>query len=290
MMGRNGAGLRQITVGLVLATGLVLAACGDDDETSSSGGGGGGSAPQTITIEATGTAKAPTFKVPAKAKPGAATIEVTNGLKKGDVDGQLAFTTEQHTDEEVVAELQNAMEGKTVADWFGGGGGPGGAAPGETSKVEQELQEGTYYVLSGEGRPKLPLTKFVVSGETGAAVEAPAAKISAAEYGFSGEGVKSGETVLIENTGEEWHHFLASRLAPGKTIADARKFLKTEKGQPPFTDDENGLESTVLDPGFSQVVNIEGKPGKYAFFCFIADKKGGPPHVAKGMVSEVVVE
>ncbi len=77
-------------------------------------------------------------------------------------------------------------------------------------------------------RPKLPLTKFVVGGEAGAAVEAPAAKVSAAEDGFSGEGVKSGEPVLIENTGEGSHHFLASRLPPGKTIADARKFLKTD--------------------------------------------------------------
>lgn len=279
-----------MALGTVLAAGLVLAACGDDDEKSSSGGGGGSGSSQTITIEATGTAKAPTFKVPAKAKPGAARIEITNGLKKGEVDGQLAFTTEQHTDKEVADELQNAMEGKTVADWFGGGGGPGGAAPGETSRVEQELQEGTYYVLSGEGRPKLPLTKFVVSGAGGATLEAPAAKISAKEYGFSGEGVKSGEPVLVENTGQEWHHFLASRLRPGATIADARKFLKTEKGRPPFTEDENGLETTVLDPGFSQLVDIKGKPGRYAFFCFIADKKGGPPHVAKGMVSEVTIE
>ena len=42
--------------------------------------------------------------------------------------------------------------------------------------------------------------------------------------------------------------------------------------------------------GFSQSVKFEGGPGKYVFFCFVADKGGGPPHVAKGMVSEVTVE
>ena len=46
----------------------------------------------------------------------------------------------------------------------------------------------------------------------------------------------------------------------------------------------------MLDAGVSQTLDFKGEPGKYAFFCFMADKKGGPPHVAKGMVSEVVVE
>lgn len=46
----------------------------------------------------------------------------------------------------------------------------------------------------------------------------------------------------------------------------------------------------MLDGGVSQPVEFTGKPGKYAFFCFIADTKGGPPHVVKGMISEVVVQ
>ncbi len=72
----------------------------------------------------------------------------------------------------------------------------------------------------------------------------------------------------------------------------------TEKGEPPFAgeadeggiDPDNGIASTVLDGGVAQTIEFTGKPGKYAFFCFIADKKGAPPHVVKGMVSEVTVE
>ncbi len=30
-------------------------------------------------------------------------------------------------------------------------------------------------------------------------------------------------------------------------------------------------------------------PGKYSLVCFIEDRKGGPPHVAKGMVGETTV-
>ncbi len=40
----------------------------------------------------------------------------------------------------------------------------------------------------------------------------------------------------------------------------------------------------------SEGVEFTGGPGKYAFCCFIADQQGGPPHVVKGMVSEVAVE
>ncbi len=40
-----------------------------------------------------------------------------------------------------------------------------------------------------------------------------------------------------------------------------------------------------------QVTDIELKqPGKYALICFIQDRKGGPPHVMKGMIKEVEVQ
>lgn len=300
MRNRDGAGPRRIAVALMLAASLALSACGDDDEDNAAGGAGGSSdAAQKITIKATGTEKAPAFEVTPEAKPGAATIEIQNDLGKGTVDGQLVYLAEEHSDEEVVAELAKAIEGKPVADWFQGGGGPGETAAGETSSVTQELATGTYVVAAGEDKPELPLAKVEVKGEGGPEFEPPAAKVTATEYSFSGEGVKSGEPVLLENAGGEWHHFLASRLKPRATIADAKKFLMTEgKGEPPFVgeleegsiDEENGIGSTVLEGGVSQTVEFTGKPGKYAFFCFIPDKKGGPPHVVKGMVSEVVVQ
>ena len=38
------------------------------------------------------------------------------------------------------------------------------------------------------------------------------------------------------------------------------------------------------------ILETELEKGNYAFFCFVSDRAGGPPHVAKGMVSDVVVE
>lgn len=48
--------------------------------------------------------------------------------------------------------------------------------------------------------------------------------------------------------------------------------------------------TTVLDGGAKQVTQLElAKPGKYALLCFIQDRAGGPPHIAKGMIAEVDV-
>jgi hypothetical protein len=47
----------------------------------------------------------------------------------------------------------------------------------------------------------------------------------------------------------------------------------------------------VAEGGLKQVVELElPKAGKYALICFVADRRGGPPHAAKGMVSEVAVK
>jgi hypothetical protein len=34
------------------------------------------------------------------------------------------------------------------------------------------------------------------------------------------------------------------------------------------------------------VIDLELKRGKYALVCFVPDRKGGPPHAFKGMISE----
>lgn len=113
--------------------------------------------------------------------------------------------------------------------------------------------------------------------------------VVATEYKFTGEGLKAGKAKLeLRNDGGTWHHFLAAPLKSGATIADAKKYLKTEKGSPPFAA-EDAVESTVMNPDVAQVVDVELKPGRYAFYCFIADREGGDAHVFKGMVSEVKV-
>ncbi len=276
----------------IAATALTLAACGDDDD-------GDSEEPNTVAITATGSERNLSFEAPAETEAGATEIQLTNSSDVKELDGQLGFVAagEERTDEEVAAELQNAATGKPVADWFQAGGGVGVTPPGDTGSVTQDLQEGTYYVLSQAADPRPPLTKIAVSGGDGAELPETEGTVTAGEYSFTGEGLKAGTNqVLLDNAGAQWHHFLASELKPEATIEQAQQYLERQGrggGPVPFTEDvgsENAVETTVLDAGFSQVVDVELNPGRYAFYCFIADKQGGPPHVAKGMVSEVVVE
>ena len=114
------------------------------------------------------------------------------------------------------------------------------------------------------------------------------------EYSFSGEGLTAGEqTLLLDNKGGTWHHFIASKMKDGATIEQVKEFLTSEGqggGPPPFADEDNAVESTVMDGGKAELVTATLEPGSYAFFCFVSDKQtGGPPHVVKGMVSEVEV-
>ena len=106
---------------------------------------------------------------PSEADAGPAEFTFTNN-SDAEQDGQMAFVAEgeEHSDEEVIAELQNAVQG-TVADWFQAAGGPGPAAKGESSTATLDLEAGTYYVLptSEEGPPPESLTKFEVTGEGG---------------------------------------------------------------------------------------------------------------------------
>lgn len=283
-------GRRAVALLAALAlTGTIVAACGDDDDESSE--------PSSVAIDVSGTTESSEITAPAEAESGPAEITFTNNTDR-EQDGQLAFVAEdeEHSDEEVVAELQNAIQGKPVADWFQAAGGPGTAAAGESTAATIDLEAGTYYVLptSEEGEPPSELTKFEVTGDSDAELPEADGTVSAVEYSFSGEGLTAGEqTLLLENEGGTWHHFLASKLKDGATIEQAKEFLESEGeggGPPPFDVEDNAVESTVIDGGRSELVTANLEPGTYAFFCFISDKQtGGPPHVVKGMVSEVEV-
>ena len=280
---RRGLPVAAVAVG----SALFAAGCGDDDD--------GGGEPQSVAIEATGSEGDVTYQVPSEASAGAAEIELTNSTG-APVSGQMAFSAESRSDDQVIAVLQNAMQGRPVADWFQGGGGVGTVAPGESATVTQDLQEGTYYVL-GEDRPTTPLAKIEVSGGDGAELPETDGTVTASEYTFESDGLPSGPgSVLLENAGGQWHHFIAAQLKDDATIEDADEYLRSQGqggGPPPFVGgqgSENPIETTVMEGGVSQVVDVDLQPGRYAFFCFISDKQGGPPHVVKGMVSEVTVE
>ena len=261
---------------------VAFTACGDDDDDDSS-------EPSSVALEAAGSEGNLELTGPSEAEAGPAEITLTNN-SDAELDGQLAFVAEgeDRSDEEVLAELQNAVQGRPVADWFQAVGGPGFAGQGESTTSTIVLEPGTYYLVPGDEPPQ-PLTKFTVSGDGDGELPAADGTVVAAEYSFTGEDLKAGEQkLLLDNQGGTWHHFQAFKLNPDATIEDAETFFREEQGRPPFGE-ELPVESTVMDGGRSELVDANLQPGTYAFVCFISDKTGGPPHIAKGMISEIEV-
>lgn len=194
------------------------------------------------------------------------------------------------------------MEGKPIPSWFRAAGGVAGVAPGQTASSTQRLPAGTYYAMDtgspeGEdgGEPYVArgaIAKIDVraDGNDGQLPRADAT-VTARDYSFQASGLRAGTArVRFRNAGKEPHHLLAVPMRPGATIAEVREFAREEnsRGEPPV-DFRRESGTVVLDGGTEQVVDLKLGKGKYALLCFITDRAGGPPHVAKGMVSEATV-
>lgn len=229
---------------------------------------------------------------PSSAEAGLAEITLDNG-GKGEADLQLIRAEAGRTAEDVVEGLSKAIKGEPFPSWFFAGGGIGAIRAGENRTVTQVLEPGTYYAFNTEGDgPPDPksVPEIKVSGEASAdELGEGDATVSAVDYGFETEELPAGRVeVAFENSGEEPHHLIASPIVGDSTAKDVESFFKTEKGKPPLQ--EKGTQATaVLEGGESQLVTLDLKPGRYALYCFITDREGGPPHVFKGMVDEVEV-
>lgn len=278
-MSRNASPPLRTSVCLV-ATALAasaLAACGGEDE-------------QSLAFTITEQGKQRKVAAPQSAEAGTAEITLRNEAKGGN-DLQLIRVEGDHSAQEVVDGLIKAGKGQPFPDWFFAGGGIGGTDPGESRTVTQVLQPGTYYALSTEGRPDAKSVAVVeVSGEeSNDELPEADATVTAVEYGFDSEELPSGAIEIdFENDGVQPHHLLASRLIGDSTAADVERFFKTEKGKPLLR--EEGQATAVIEGGEGQTITFDLKPGRYAFYCFISDRQGGPPHAFKGMIDEVEVK
>ncbi len=264
----------------ILAAAL-LAACGDEDEDA-----------QTLTFTVTEQGKGSKITGPQSAETGVAEITLQNDNRKREADLQLLRVEGDHSPEEVVEGLEKAMKGQPFPAWFFGGGGVGIMGPGESSTVTQVFEPGTYYAVDTEGSLPSPksLAAIEVSGDASDEEVEADATVSAFEYGFKADGLSSGKTeIAFENSGAEPHHLLISEITGGKTADDVEQSFKSEKGPPPLSE-KNSQSTAVIEGGETQLVTLDLKPGRYAMYCFITDREGGPPHALKGMVDEVEVE
>jgi len=291
------------SLALLAVAGLcALPACGDDDDSSAGGGSSVASEATTVTFTTTEPSKS-RVAIDGPSSVDAGLVEITlENSGKGPHDAQLVRVAGEQTAQQVIADVIDTEEGAPTPDWAHAAGGVGSVERGESGTVTQTLLPGTYYLVDtessggeGEGTPNARrggIVKFEVAGDEGGELPATDAKIVADEYSFDPSGIKPGKNRLtFENAGNELHHIIAFPMRKGAKFSDVTKLFASEqepKGPPPV--DFESFESTaVLDGGEEQVTEMEFKRGKYALVCFIADRAGGPPHVAKGMISELDV-
>jgi hypothetical protein len=206
---------------------------------------------------------------------------------KGRHSAQLIRYEPGHDPQEALKAAQAWGEhGKPLPDWIHLAGGFGKLGSGATSEGAVKFEPGAYLVVDLEARGKPVYGQFNTVGPPGKnPLPTTTASIKAAEYSFSASGLASGNhRVLFDNTGSQPHMLAAAPLAKGATLADVRRYVKSGKGKAPI-DQKKSFDLAVIDGHTSQDVQLNLTRGKYALFCFVSDRKGGPPHVAKGMIS-----
>jgi hypothetical protein len=274
----------RVVVGAAIgiAAAFALTACGDSDGDA-----------QALSFALGGDGKAAKFSGPESAESGEAEITFANETKD-EAELQLIRVDGNHTAEDVVEGLEAATQGKPFPDWFFAGGGVPSIQPGATKTVTQVLEPGTYYttnVEAGVPDPGSMVAVEVTGDESDEELEADAT-VKAAEYTFEDEGLEAGQNeIAFQNVGAQPHHLIVAPIKGDATIEEVEKaFASKNAGQPPLEEKEIETATAVVEGGESQLIDLDLKPGRYAFLCFLSDRQGGPPHVAKGMVKEVDIE
>ncbi len=296
---------RLILPAIAIGAGALVAGCGDDDKDDAA------AKPAAFAITATTEGKQKTLEFPATVKAGVVTLTLTNSDTVPRSAG-IARLVGNHTVDEYIDTVNTDEEGAPIPAWIEDGGGVGAVEPGETVTVSQILPPGKYAIADdetkggqGEGETygqQGAKGEFTVTGEA-TDVELPAqpATITATDdgggdngdYGFEFKGLKAGTNkVRFENTGEQLHHAIMFPIAKGKTIADVEAAFGSDeppKGPPPV-DFSKIVGTQVIDGGIAQNIELDLPAANYAVVCFIQDRKGGKPHVEKGMIDELTVE
>jgi len=275
---------RGAGTGLVLALlAGTLAACG-----------GGSSAPpkpaKEFTIEIENFGPSVQVSIPRTVDAGVQELVFRNQAT-GEHSAQIVRFDGKHSPAQTIAAANAWGErGKPLPGWIHLAGGFGPLKSRQNTRGSANLAPGRYLVIDLEAKGKPVYSIFNAAGKLDHnPLPATGASIEAADYSFKATGLKQGAgRVRFENTGKEPHMVAAAPLAKGATLADVKRFVRTEKGKPPV-DEADAIDLAVIDGGGSQTVDLDLKRGKYALLCFVPDRKGGPPHVAKGMIGQAEV-
>ncbi len=284
----------RVAASTLLAVAL-MAGCGGDDEATG---------PSLVSLSVSKNGSTYELTAPATVEAGLAEISLqVDTPATEEHEAQLIRVEGDHTLAEALEVLSSDEGGAPTPPWLFAGGGVGSIKGGTTATVTQMLEPGTYYVFDvGEGEgDNVPsfaeqgaTATIEVTGEAGDA-ELPGADatVTAEDYSFTTERLVAGANrIRFNNTGEERHHVIAIPYEAGATFEDVKAFATSDgpPDGPPPVDFSRALVTAVLEGGDSQITELNLASGTYALLCFISDRAGGPPHVAMGMIDEVVIE
>jgi hypothetical protein len=109
------------------------------------------------------------------------------------------------------------------------------------------------------------------------------------DYAFDAPPTVSAGSRLVrfENAGAHSHLALVSRLAPGKTLADAAAWEMKPEGPQPFVY-VGGV--TAMAAGRASIARLDLEPGRYFIACVDDDGTAPKLHYEVGMVREFTVQ
>ena len=201
--------------------------------------------------------------------------------------------------------------------WVKRFGGPGGAAPGDSSNVTQYLEPGSYvwicpveddggtpHFAKGEFKPFVVRATNAVVADRAAAPEADAV-IRLTDYSFELDApLRAGRhTIRVENAGvdprEYGHDLVVFKLTPGKTLEDVQRSLNPERARRTEQRDDEApsLESlgtpvggiAAIAPGMEVFFEVVLTAGEYALVC-MATSPDGRSHIEHGMIQQLSVQ
>ena len=250
-------------------------------------------APRVVTVKTMDYA----FEAPASIPAGATTFRIVNAGRE--MHHVWLVKLEQG---KTVGDYMQAMQALAKGEapppaWAIDMGGPQMGMPGALADGTVNLEAGSYVIVchipAADGVPHS--AKGMYKALTVTANAAPAAEPKADvtmtlrdyDFAFSAPLTAGRQTVRIVNEAEQFHEAFIARLLPGKTAAEALKWVETGMQGPPPMELVGG--TTGLAQGRGMQFTADFTPGEYALLCFLPDKADGKPHVAHGMMKQITV-
>lgn len=205
------------------------------------------------------------------------------------------------------------LNGKTMADfmkamkqpgpppaWVVQVGGPNAAVPGQTANATLTLEPGQYVLVCfvpSPGKEAIPhvmngmIRSLTVTPNSAPAAELPAdiyVRLSDYKFAMSKPLTAGRHVVKVTNDAAQPHEVVLVKLAPGRTAADAAKWVGSGMQGPPPGMPIGGV--APIAKGRSNTFTLDLTPGSYGMICLLPDARDGKPHSAHGMTTQFEVK